>query len=210
MAFSWPTTFSEKKSVWDPSLKAWQIVSRKGRGKGLNQWMESQLLQSMTAMQNSISQLAQSLQTSLPWRELSDSYWGSPSSQLSAAPCPFACHSGRVRPSPPTYTSPGGQGFMHPLCPRQLKPNISERNLSDKKARLLDRLRGISEKPPAHMAGDLHKAPVGLSLRHLSRKLTRSIHPNAVGDLRQRRADLDNTPRYQQAKNLPGDNPAQP
>ena len=37
---------------------------------------------------------------------------------------------------------------------------------------LLERLRGISEKHPAQMAGDLLDAPPGLSLRHLSRKLT--------------------------------------
>ena len=45
---------------------AWQTVSRKGGGKGWNQGMENQLLQSMTAMQNSISQLAQSIQTRPP------------------------------------------------------------------------------------------------------------------------------------------------
>ena len=44
---------------------------------------------------------------------------------------------------------------------------------------LLERLRGISEKHPAQMAGDLMDAPPGLSLRHLSRKLTKSIHSKA-------------------------------
>ena len=47
-------------------LMAWQTVSRKGGGKGWNQAMESQLLQSMTAMQNSISQLAQSMSSVSP------------------------------------------------------------------------------------------------------------------------------------------------
>ena len=65
-----PVTSPRKKSVWDPSLTgqqmAWQTVSRKGGGKGWNQGMENQLLQSMTAMQNSITQLAQSLQTQPP------------------------------------------------------------------------------------------------------------------------------------------------
>ena len=78
------------------------------------------------------------------------------------------------------------------------------------RAYLLDRLRDISGKPPGQMAGDLLGAPAGLSLRHLSRKLTRSIHSNAVSDLWQRRADLDNTLRYQWLRNLPGDSPAQP
>ena len=41
---------------------------------------------------------------------------------------------------------------------------------------LLERLRGVSEKHPAQMAGDLLEAPTGLSLRRHSRKLTRSIH----------------------------------
>ena len=45
---------------------AWQTVSRKGGGKGWNQGMENQFLQSMTAMQNSISQLAQSMQAKPP------------------------------------------------------------------------------------------------------------------------------------------------
>ena len=40
-----------------------QTVSRKGGGKGWNQGVQDQLLQSMTAMQNSISQLAQSMNT---------------------------------------------------------------------------------------------------------------------------------------------------
>ena len=45
---------------------AWQTVSRKGEGKGWNQGVQDQLLQSMTAMQNSISQLAQSMNTRSP------------------------------------------------------------------------------------------------------------------------------------------------
>ena len=40
---------------------------------------------------------------------------------------------------------------------------------------LLERLRGISEKHPVQMVGDLTNPPPGLSLRHLSRKLTKSI-----------------------------------
>ena len=75
---------------------------------------------------------------------------------------------------------------------------------------LLERLRGISEKHPAQMAGDLLDAPPGLSLRHLSRKLTKSIHSKAVSDLWQRRADLSDTIRHQWFRNLPGDSPARP
>ena len=45
---------------------AWQYVSRKGGGKGRTNGVQDQLLQSMTAMQNSISQLAQSICTKPP------------------------------------------------------------------------------------------------------------------------------------------------
>ena len=75
---------------------------------------------------------------------------------------------------------------------------------------LLERLRGISEKHPAQMAGDLSDAPPGLSLRHLSRKLTKSIHSSAVSDLWRRRDDLDATLRHQWFRNLPGDSPVRP
>ena len=64
-------------------------------------------------------------------------------------------------------------------------------------AHLLERLRGISEKHPAQMSGDLMDAPPGLGLRHLSRKLTRSINSRAVSDSRRRRAELSETIRYQ-------------
>ena len=47
------------------------------------------------------------------------------------------------------------------------------------------------------------------SLRHLSRKLTRSIYSKAVSDL-WRRADLEDTLRRQWLRNLLGDNPTQP
>ena len=60
------------------------------------------------------------------------------------------------------------------------------------------------------MAGDLLEAPPGLSLRHLSRKLTRSIHSKAASDLWKRRAELEDTLRHQWFRNLPGDSPAQP
>ena len=53
-------------------------------------------------------------------------------------------------------------------------------------------------------------APPGLSLRHLSRKLTKSIHSKAVSDLWRRRAELSDTIRHQWLRNLPGDSPARP
>ena len=45
---------------------AWQTVSWKGGGKGWNQGVQDQLLQLMTAMQNSISQLAHSMNSRPP------------------------------------------------------------------------------------------------------------------------------------------------
>ena len=75
---------------------------------------------------------------------------------------------------------------------------------------LLERLRGISERHPTQMAGDLSKPPPGLSLRHLSRKLTKSIQSRAISDLWKRRAELGDTIRHQWIRNLPGDAPARP
>ena len=75
---------------------------------------------------------------------------------------------------------------------------------------LLERLRGISERHPTQMAGDLTEPPPGLSLRHLSRKLTKSIHSRAISDLWKRRAELSDTLRHQWIRNLPGDAPARP
>ena len=60
------------------------------------------------------------------------------------------------------------------------------------------------------MAGDLVDAPPGLSLRHLSRKLAKSIHSKAVSDLWRRWAELSDAVRHQWLRNLPGDSPAQP
>ena len=74
---------------------------------------------------------------------------------------------------------------------------------------MLDRLRGISEKHPAQMATSWMRLSVS-GLRHLSRKLTRSIHSKAVSDLWKRRAELEDTLRHQWFRNLPGDSPAQP
>ena len=75
---------------------------------------------------------------------------------------------------------------------------------------LLERLRGLSERHPTQMAGDLSDPPPGLSLRHLSRKLTKSIQSRAISDLWKRRAELGDTLRHQWIRNLPGDAPARP
>ena len=75
---------------------------------------------------------------------------------------------------------------------------------------LLERLRGLSERYPSQMAGDLSEPPPGLSLRHLSRKLTKSIHSRAISDLWKRRAELGDLLRHQWIRNLPGDAPARP
>ena len=96
-------------------------------------------------------------------------------------------------------------------CPGQRALISFAKVLSDKEgANLLERLRRISERHPTQMAGDLMDAPPGLSLRHLSRKLTRSINSKAVSDLWRRREELSDTLRYQWLRNLPGDSPAQP
>ena len=60
------------------------------------------------------------------------------------------------------------------------------------------------------MAGDLSEPPPGLSLRHLSRKLIKSIQSRAISDLWKRRAELGDTIRHQWIRNLPGDAPARP
>ena len=60
------------------------------------------------------------------------------------------------------------------------------------------------------MAGDLSEPPPGLSLRHLSRKLTKSIHSRAISDLWKRRAELGDILRHQWIRNLLGDAPARP
>ena len=75
---------------------------------------------------------------------------------------------------------------------------------------LLERLRGLSERHPTQMAGDLSDPPPGLSHRHLSRKLTKSIQSRAISDLWKRRAELGDTLRHQWIRNLPGDAPARP
>ena len=95
--------------------------------------------------------------------------------------------------------------------PRAAHTDLFRQNLVRQEGdNLLERLRGISEKHPAQMAGDLMDAPQGLRLRHLSRKLTRSINSKVVSDLWRRRAELSDTLRYQWLRNLPGDSPGQP
>ena len=70
---------------------------------------------------------------------------------------------------------------------------------------LLERLRNLSEGHPTQMAGDLSDPPPGLSLRHLSRKLTKSIQSRAISDLW-----IGDALRHQWIRSLPGDAPARP
>ena len=75
---------------------------------------------------------------------------------------------------------------------------------------LHDNLQQFCDKSRQFMTKYLSDPPPGLSLRHLSRKLTKSIQSRAISDLWRRRADLDATLRHQWIRNLPGDDPARP
>ena len=80
----------------------------------------------------------------------------------------------------------------------------SERN------ELFHRLRDVCDREPSTLAGNLVDPPQGLSLRHLSRKLTHSRDSAAINALWLRRAELSATLRHAWLRNLPGDNPARP
>ena len=102
-------------------------------------------------------------------------------------------------------------GFFHCLQVLQSLVRRGSPNLvMQEGGLLLERLRGLSERHPTQMAGDLSDPPPGLSLRHLSRKLTKSIQSRAISDLWKRRAELGDTMRHQWIRNLPGDAPARP
>ena len=75
---------------------------------------------------------------------------------------------------------------------------------------LFHRLRDVCDRDPATLAGNLVEPPPGLSLRHLSRKLTHSRDSAAINALWLRRAELSETLRHAWLRNLPGDNPARP
>ena len=119
-----------------------------------------------------------------------------------------ASHRGGNGTSTLTNISPASQGLLHSHS--ESLPRAVHTDPFRETVVRLEHLRDISEKHPTHMAGDLLEAPVGLSLRHLSKKLTRSIHSKAVSELWQRRTDLEGTLRRQWLRKLPGDSPAQP
>ena len=72
------------------------------------------------------------------------------------------------------------------------------------------RLRDVCDRDPATLAGNLVDPPPGLSLRHLSRKLTHSRDSAAISAVRLRRAELSEPLRHAWLRNLLGDNPARP
>ena len=69
-------------------------------------------------------------------------------------------------------------------------------------------MRLICDRDPATLAGNLADPSLGLSLRHLSRKL--SSDSASVNALWFRRAELPETVRHAWLRSLPGDNPARP
>ena len=75
---------------------------------------------------------------------------------------------------------------------------------------LFHRLRDVCDRDPVTLAGNLVDPPPGLSLRHLSRKLTHSRDSAAINALWLRRAELSEPLRHAWLRNLPGDNPARP
>ena len=108
----------------------------------------------------------------------------------------------------------GGLGLPHlptlaliaRATPGQPIRTPSDTPLSDKRETFCSNASEASAKNTKHRLD----APPGLSLRHLSRKLTKSIHFKAVSDLWRRRAELDDTLRHQWLRKLPGDSPARP
>ena len=146
---------------------------------------------------------------------LSDSYWanlGQPTitaDQLHLSRLPVTA-GGLGLPHLPTLTFVARASCIATLSRAAHTDPFRETLVRQEGEYLLERLRGVNEKHPAQMAGDLLEAPTGLSLRHLSRKFTRSIHSKAVSDLWKRRLDLEDTLRHQWLCNLPGDSPTQP
>ena len=82
--------------------------------------------------------------------------------------------------------------------------------LDSESGMLFHRLRDVCDRDPATLAGNLVDPPPGLSLRHLSRKLTHSRDSAAINALWLRRAELSEPLRHAWLRNLPGDNPARP
>ena len=95
--------------------------------------------------------------------------------------------------------------------PRALDTASYRQNLIDaERSDLFHRLRDVCDREPSTLAGNLVDPPQGLSLRHLSRKLTHSRDSAAINALWLRRAELSETLRHAWLRNLPGDNPARP
>ena len=82
--------------------------------------------------------------------------------------------------------------------------------LQEERAELFSRLRGFCHTEPTAVAGNLDDPPQGMSLRHLSRKLTQSRDSAAINAFWLRRQDLPTRLRHAWLCNLPGDNPARP
>ena len=95
--------------------------------------------------------------------------------------------------------------------PRASRTTTYKQNLlKQEKAELCSRLRGFCHTEPNALAGNLDDPPQGMSLRHLSRKLTHSRDSAAINALWLRRQDLPARLRHAWLCNLPGDNPARP
>ena len=82
--------------------------------------------------------------------------------------------------------------------------------LKEERAELFACLRGFCHTEPTAVAGNLDDPPPGMSLRHLSRKLTQSRDSAAINAFWLRRQDLPTRLRHAWLCNLPGDNPARP
>ena len=82
--------------------------------------------------------------------------------------------------------------------------------LQAERAELFSRLRGFCHTEPSAVAGNLDDPPQGMSLRHLSRKLTQSRDSAAINAFWLRRQDLPPRLRHAWLCNLPGDHPARP
>ena len=104
-------------------------------------------------------------------------------------------------------TPPTQLGSRSPNCgPRDHAQGIA-RYSQQERAELLSRLRGTE---PSALAGNLEDPPQGMSLRHLSRKLTRPRDSAAINALWLRRQDLPTRLRHAWLCDLSGDNPARP
>ena len=84
--------------------------------------------------------------------------------------------------------------------------NYRRNLLKEERTELFARLRGFCHTEPTALAGNLDDPPQGMSLRHLSRKLTQSRDSAAINAFWLRRQDLPARLRHAWLCNLPGDN----